>query len=103
MAQDLSIYMAAIYSNGYCYGQPRWEKLNDRERWIVWSLPNILESFHYVGKQKFVDDMRNNKAQIFLDSGAFSAFTLGVKLSVEEYCDYIKRNSDIIRTENGIK
>ena len=97
----MHIYTAAVYSNGYCFGQPRWEKLNERERWAVWTLPNILESWHYVGKQKFVDEMRNNQARIFLDSGAFSAHTLGVSLNVTDYCEYIKRNYDILRIEDG--
>jgi hypothetical protein len=98
---DLQIYSAAVYSNSYMDGMNRYVKLTDREREIVNSLPHILESFHYVGKQSFVDHMRNNGAKIFLDSGAFSAFTLGVSLSVSDYCDYIKRNMDIIRVEDG--
>lgn len=64
-------------------------------------LPNILESYHYVGAQKFVDDMRRENAKIFLDSGAFSAWTLGHHIDLPTYCDYIKRNSDIIRVEDG--
>jgi hypothetical protein len=46
--------------------------------------------------------MRADNASIFLDSGAFSAFTLGVDLKVSDYCEYIQRNSDIIRKEDGI-
>ena len=38
-------------------------------------------------------------AQVFLDSGAFSAYTLGIKLEVSDYVDYIVRNWDIIRGE----
>jgi hypothetical protein len=95
----MHIYMAAVYSNSYMPGMNRYVKLNERERGIVETLPHILESWHYVGKQSFVDHMRNNKAQIFLDSGAFSAFTLGVELKVEDYVDYIYRNWDIIRGE----
>jgi hypothetical protein len=98
----VNVFMAAVFSNGYMPGQTRYEKLNDREKGICATLPFILESFHYVGKQKYVDEMRNFGAKVFLDSGAFSAFTLGVSISVAEYCDYIKRNSDILRVENGI-
>jgi hypothetical protein len=97
----MHIYMAAVYSNSYMEGMNRYAKLNDREREIIAGLPHILESWHYVGKQQYVDAMRSNAARIFLDSGAFSAYTLGVQLSVEEYCDYIKRNTDIIRVEDG--
>lgn len=83
-------------------GQARYEKLTDVERNIVHDLPNILESYHYVGAQKLVDSMRQNNAKIFVDSGAFSAFTLGVNIDVIEYCNYIKRNLDIIRVEDGV-
>jgi hypothetical protein len=97
----MHIYMAAVYTNNYMRGQNRYVKLNDREREIVHGLPHILESWHYVGKQKYVDDMRREGAKVFLDSGAFSAYTLGIKLSVEDYCNYINRNRDIIRVEDG--
>lgn len=97
----MQIYMAAVYTNSYMEGMNRYVKLTEREREIVHSLPHILESWHYVGKQSYVDHMRRCQARVFLDSGAFSAWTLGVALSVEEYCDYIKRNADIIRVEDG--
>lgn len=97
----MHIYMAAVYSNSYPNGMNRYAKLNERERGILDTLPHILESWHYVGEQSYVDHMRRNKAQIFLDSGAFSAFTLGVKLRVEDYVDYICNNWDIIRGEDG--
>jgi hypothetical protein len=98
----MHIYTAAVYSNSYPAGMNRYVKLEENEREILHELPHILESWHYVGKQSFVDAMRTNGAKVFLDSGAFSAFTLGVTLSVEEYCDYIKRNGDIIREEDGV-
>lgn len=98
----MHVYCAAVYTNSYMRGQNRYEKLNDRERAIVHNIPHILESYHYVGKQRFVDDMRRDGARVFLDSGAFSAFTLGVQLSVAEYCDYIRTNQDILRVEDGV-
>lgn len=97
----MHIYMAAVYTNSYMEGMNRYVKLNDREREIVSSLPHILESWHYVGKQSYVDHMRRLNASIFLDSGAFSAYTLGVELSVRDYCAYIARNIDILRVEEG--
>lgn len=98
----MHVYMAAVYTNGYKTDQARWPKLTEREQELIRGIPNILESWHYVGKQRFVDDMRRDGAQVFLDSGAFSAYTLGVQLSVKEYCQYIQTNSDILRIECGI-
>lgn len=97
----MDIYTAAVYSNNYMRGQQRYVKLTEHEQSLVHVLPNILESWHYVGKQRYVDDMRREGAKVFLDSGAFSAHTLGVKLDINEYCDYIKRNRDILRVEDG--
>lgn len=98
----MNVFMAAVFSNSYMPGQNRYVKLTEHEQSLVRGIPHILESYHYVGKQKFVDEMRVNNAQIFLDSGAFSAFTLGVNISVEDYCEYIKRNLDIIRVEDNV-
>jgi len=97
----MHVYMAAVYTNNYKPGQNRYIKLTEFEQQLIREVPHILESWHYVGKQKYVDDMRRDGARVFLDSGAFSAYTLGVKLSVAEYCAYIQRNLDIIRVEDG--
>ena len=95
------LFRAAVYTNAYKPGQNRHEKLNEFEKELVKGVSDCLESWHYVGKQKFVDQMRADGARIFLDSGAFSAYTLGVDLKVSDYCEYISRNMDIIRVEDG--
>jgi hypothetical protein len=98
----MNIYIAALYTNHYVKGMRHYPQLNEREQQIVDNVPNVLESYHYVGKQSFVDAMRQNSARVFLDSGAFSSFTLGQEIDIVGYCDYIKRNSDIIRNEDGV-
>jgi hypothetical protein len=98
----MNIFMAAVYSNSYMPGQNRYVKLSEHEQQLVKEIPHILESYHYVGKQNFVDNMRENEAQVFIDSGAFSAYTLGATIDLRGYCDYINRNRDIIRVEDGI-
>jgi hypothetical protein len=95
------IYMAALHSNGYRHTN-RYVKLNDREKYVVDHLPHLLESYHYIHKESFVTAIREKGDLIFLDSGAFSAYTLGIDLDITAYCDYIKRNSDIIRVDEGI-
>ena len=97
----MNLFLAAVYTNGYKKGQNRYAKLTEREREIVDVLPNILESYHYIGSQRYVDQMREDGAKVFLDSGAFSAHTLGVAIDLPTYCDYIKRNSDLWRVEDG--
>lgn len=39
-----------------------------------------------------------NKVNLFLDSGAFSAFTKGVTIDIQEYISFIKENQDVIET-----
>ena len=37
-----------------------------------------------------------NKVDLFLDSGAFSAMTQGVKIDIYEYIDFIKEHEDVL-------
>lgn len=94
--------MAAIYTNNYMVGQYRNDLLNDREKEVFANVPYILESYHYVKQQKYVDALRLNNAKVFLDSGAFSAHTLNADLNVPEYVDYIQRNKDILSIDDNI-
>ncbi len=99
----MQIYMAAMYTNGYRSGgnSGRYAKLTDFEKKLVDDVPHLLESYHYIGKQRFVEAIRKDGFKVFLDSGAFSAYTLGIELNLPEYCEYIKRNMDIWRVEDG--
>ncbi len=97
----MNLFLAAVYTNQYMPTQNRFAKLTEGEQALTASIPNILESFHYVGKQSYVDTMRQQGAKVFLDSGAFSAHHLGVNINIDVYCDYIKRNIDILRVEDG--
>lgn len=98
----MNIFMAAVYTNSYMRGQNRYLKLNDREKEIVHGIPHILESYHYIGSHRYLDQMRADDAKVFLDSGAFSAYTLGVSIDLPTYCEYIKRNMDLWRVEDGV-
>lgn len=103
MDKKLNLFIAALYTNGYLPGGGRYANLNEREAAAMRksNTRNILESYHYVNKQRIVDNMRENDAKIFLDSGAFSAWTTGVSIKIEDYCQYILRNHDILRVEDG--
>lgn len=98
----MNLFHAAVYTNSFMPGQKGHEKLTDREKEIMIAIPNILESYHYVHSQRYVDEMRADNAKVFLDSGAFSAHTLGVTIDIVDYCNYIKKNRDIIRHEDNV-
>lgn len=93
--------MAAVHSNGYKHTK-RYTNLNEVEKEVVNTLPHLLESYHYIYKDTFVNAIRERGDMIFLDSGAFSAFTLGATLDIVAYCDYVKQNEDILRKDDGV-
>lgn len=98
---DLNMYTAALYTNRVMPGQAHIAQMTEHEAAVCAAAPNILESYHYVNKDAFVNAMRANGAKVFLDSGAFSASTLGVKINIKDYCRYIQKNIDIIRVDGN--
>lgn len=56
--------------------------------------PYDLESYHYIaGAERPIGEYYQEIGKrIFLDSGAFTMFTKGVKVNLEEYADFVKRN-----------
>lgn len=98
----MKLYLAAIYSNSFDKSRSFYAQLTEREKKARDGVEHCLESYHYVGRQSFVDKIRGDKARVFLDSGAFSAFTKGVDVDIRGYCDYIQRNKDIIENVDDI-
>lgn len=72
------------------------DKMTTEEKKHRLGIRYLLESYHYVNNQTKVNNMREDGVKIFLDSGAFSAYTQGVKINLKDYCAYIHRNADII-------
>ena len=92
----MRLYCAAIYTNDFgATGKVR-RVLTPEEQAQRDYVVNFLDSYHYIKKQSYVDKIRYDKEKVFLDSGAFSAFSLGKEIDIGEYCDYIHRNQDII-------
>lgn len=98
----MKLYNAGIYTAGFCIGGSLWDRLTDNEKQqrLIAGDGNLLESFHYIGRQRSVDMIRADGRKVFLDSGAFSMWSLGAKVDIAAYCDYIKRNDDIIRHDD---
>lgn len=98
------LYNAGIYTAGFSYHSTLWSRLTENEKYQrrYAGERNILESFHYIGRQRSVDMIRRDGHKVFLDSGAFSMWSLGAHVDIAAYCDYIKRNEDIIRKEDGV-
>lgn len=97
----MKLYLAGIYTSNFKIGGSLYNRLTENEKRQRESATNLLESYHYIHRQTFVDSIRADGRKVFLDSGAFSAFTKGVEVDLPKYCEYIKRNKDIIEHVDG--
>lgn len=92
----MRLYLAGIYAANFKLNGRLYNRLTDNEKIQRKSATYILESYHYVHRKTFVDSIRGDGVKVFLDSGAFSAFTKGVKVDLKKYCRYIHEHQDII-------
>jgi hypothetical protein len=92
----MRLFNAGIYTSNFDKLGTVYARLTEGERVMRDSCENFLESYHYVHSQRYVDKMRRDGIKVFLDSGAYSAFSQGISVDLGAYCDYIHRNQDII-------
>lgn len=92
----MKLYLAGIFTSNFDKAGTVYARLDEAERRMRDSVEYFLESYHYIHKQSMVEKIRKEGAKVFLDSGAFSAFSQGVTIDLNKYCDYIQRNADII-------
>lgn len=92
----MNLYIAGIYTSNFCKTGNLYRKATANARAHRDAVRFNLESYHYIHKGKFAQQIRDDGVKVFLDSGAFSAFSLGVSVSIEAYADFIKANKDII-------
>lgn len=93
----MKLYLAAGYHNGMSRHQKIYRRLTPHAKYAMEHCPNRLESYHYLYKaEKTCNDIRRDGKKVFLDSGAFSAFSLGVDVDIEAYAQFCIDNSDIV-------
>ena len=98
----MRLYLAGLFTNGLGNADDKLsDKLTQAEDWHRLQVPNYLESYHYIHRDKFVEQIKRADRKVFLDSGAFSAFTMNVDVDIEAYCRYIIDNIDIIEVIDG--
>jgi hypothetical protein len=88
----VQIYLSGIYHGGGA--MPGMNSIHLRMMEKV-RHPFVMESFRYADAP-MVAAVRHNRQTIFLDSGAFSAHTKGVRISLRSYADFIEQHADII-------
>lgn len=56
-----------------------------------------LESYHYITENPdIINTVKKDNRKIFLDSGAFSMFTLGKQVDLRKYAEFIYRNRNTL-------
>lgn len=92
----MKLYVAGAYAAGFHKKGALYARLTENEKWQRNQVRHVLESYHYLYRPGAVSRVRNDGIKIFLDSGAFSAFTMGVDVDLPAYCQYVLENKDII-------
>lgn len=97
----MKLYLAGLYTSNFSMQSQQYLRLSEREKQARQDIRYYLESYHYIHKQSYIDKIRADEKRVFLDSGAFSAFTKGVNVDLPAYCNYIHKNMDIIEVIDG--
>lgn len=91
----MRLYIAGAIQNGMYLGST-YDRCTPVQRSHIRGAGNYLESYHYFNSERSAAKPRAEGLKVFLDSGAFSAFTKNAVIDLPTYCDFIRRNSDII-------
>lgn len=97
----LKLYIASLYTNDLGASGRQFSRMLEGEQQQRLAAKHILDSYHYIHKKTAVEKIRRDGEKVFLDSGAFSAYSKGVVVDIDKYCDYIIENDDIIKKEDG--
>lgn len=99
----MKLYLAGFYASNFNLQGTVFNKLTEVEKAARLSIEHNLESYHYIHRPTAVNKLRQDGKQVFLDSGAFSAYTKGIEVDLPAYCAYIHNNADIIETVDGVQ
>jgi hypothetical protein len=58
-------------------------------------IPWLLESYHYINTDKMARKLRDSGEKVFLDSGAYSAWTKGATINLDRFCDFALKHEDL--------
>jgi hypothetical protein len=94
----MRIYMAAFYQTAK---HDRSFSVHQRITGANYIYPHILESFHYMDRQ-MLESIQRHKRDVFLDSGAFSAFTMDVKLDIDRYARFLKSYKETYHVASNV-
>lgn len=92
----MRLYIAGLFASHFHIGGALYRRSTPNAQAMRANVKHSLESYHYINKGNYVKNIRESGVKVFLDSGAFSSFSLGVEVSIEAYAQFIKDHGDII-------
>lgn len=92
----MHLYIAGLYVSHFHRSGNQYRKASSAAQLLRDQVSHMLESYHYVKKGAYVKNMRKDGVKVFLDSGAFSSFSLGGAVDIGEYAEFIREHQDII-------
>lgn len=90
----MRLHLAAVLSNDMNLGGRYYSALPDHAKRHREEVKWLLESYHYFNKPDQIDKLRQSGERVFLDSGAFSAWSQGVDIDLPGYCRFIQQYED---------
>lgn len=92
----MHLYIAGLYTSNFDIFGSLYRRCTPGMKALRDGVVHKLESYHYIHKGAYVDKIRRAGDKVFLDSGAFSAFSLGVEVDINAYAEFVKSHQDII-------
>lgn len=99
----MKLYAAAVHASGLHKTGQMYARLSPNEMWQRNQIQYLLESYHYTQSPTATARIRRDNVRVFLDSGAFSAFSKGVDIDLDGYIRYVQENDDIIEQVDGVR
>lgn len=90
----MKLHLAAVYSNDMDVGGRYYNTMPAHAKRHRDEVRYILESYHYFNKPEQIARLRRSGEKVFLDSGAFSAWSQGVQIDLPAFCRFIKQHED---------
>jgi hypothetical protein len=91
----MKLHLAAVLTTGWWRDRGLIQRVHPAAQRHRQEVPYLLESYHYFNNDNMARKLRDGGEQVFLDSGAFSAWSKGVTIDLDGYCDFAQKNADL--------
>lgn len=91
----MKLYLAAVLTTGWWLHQGLILRVPEAAQRHRKEIPWLLESYHYFNNDKMARKLRDGGEQVFLDSGAYSAWTMGATIDLPAFCHFTDKHQDL--------